>query len=234
MKRLDPGMQLAVRLNKLTTLKEIDMKKGIMLLCVAALLTPMSALARVNVNINVDVPVPVPVIPVPLPPPRVVVPPPPPPPRVVLPPPPAVLFERPPLFLAPPSLGIYVGVDVPYDIVFSDNFYYLNYHNVWYRSGSYNGPWVGVRQERLPLVVRRQGVEYIRVHRDREFRHYRRDHDHYRGRHFRPGGREVREVRREDRRHDREDWKEDRKRDREEWKHDRRQDREEWKEHGRH
>jgi hypothetical protein len=209
------------------------MNKGVMLLCVAALLTPMSALARVNVNINVDVPVPV--VPVP------VIPVPPPPPRVALPPPPAVLFERPPLFLAPPSLGLYVGVDVPYDIVFADNFYYLNYHNVWYRSGSYNGPWVGVRQERLPLVVRRQGVEYIRVHRDREFQNYRRDHDHYRGRHFMPGGREVREVWREDRRHDREEWKEDRRRDKEELKHERKQekeerkrDKEEWKEHGKH
>lgn len=208
------------------------MKKGIMLLCVAALVMPMSALAEVHVNVNVGLPVPV--IPVPPPPPRVILPP----------PPPSVLFERPPLFLAPPRLGIYVGVDVPYDIVFADNFYYLNYHNAWYRSGNYNGPWVGVRQERLPLVVRRQGVEYIRVHRDREYQSYRRDHDHYRGRHFWPG-REVREVRGKDHRGGRgpdgRDWKEERKRDKQEMKYERKQDkeerkrdREEWKEHGRH
>ncbi len=200
------------------------MKKRI-LLCVVALLVPMSALARVNVNINVGIPAPVAVIPVapPPPPPRVVVIPPP-PPRVVVAPPPAVVFERPPLFLEPPRLGLYVGVDVPYDIVYTDNYYYLNYRNVWYRSGNYNGPWVGVRQEYLPLVVRRQGVEYIRRHRDREFRNYRRDHDHYQGRPFWPG-KDVRDVRRDDRPRDRGDWKRDRgdwERDRGEWRHDRR------------
>ncbi|NVN89377.1 MAG: hypothetical protein HXX11_02125 [Desulfuromonadales bacterium] len=205
------------------------MKKGIMLLCVAALMAPMSALAGVNVNVNLGLPIPVPM--------------PPPPPRVVLPPPPPVLFERPPLFLAPPSLGIYVGVDVPYDIVYAEDAYYLNYRNGWYRSGSYNGPWVGVRQERLPLVVRRQGLEYIRVHRDREFQNYRRDQNHYRGRQF-WAGREVREIRREDRRDDRRDWKEERKRDKQEWKeerkrdkeelkYERKRDKEEWKDHDR-
>ena len=195
-------------------MKEYSMKKGFLLLCVAALLSPMSAVAGANVNVNIGIPVPVP------------------PPRVFLPPPPALLFERPPLFLAPPRLGIYVGVDVPYDIVFAEDFYYLNYRNAWYRSGNYNGPWVTVRQERLPLVVRRQGVEYIRVHRDREFQNYRRDQDHYRGRRF-WAGREIREDRREgrrdDRRHDGHDWKEERKHNRQEWKEDRKRAKEELK-----
>ena len=194
------------------------MKKRLLLLCIAALLAPMSALSEVNVNVNLGLPIPVP------------------PPRVFLPPPPAVLFERPPLFLAPPRLGIYVGVDVPYDIVFAEDFYYLNYRNGWYRSGNYNGPWVTVRQERLPLVVRRQGVEYIRVHRDREFRNYRRDQDHYRGKRF-WAGREVRENRREERHEDRwgdrryegRNWKEERKHDRQEWKEDRKRAKEELK-----
>lgn len=215
------------------------MKKSIMLLCVAALAVPISALAGVNVNVNLGLPVPVPV---PVPPPRVVLPP----------PPPAVLFDRPPLFLAPPRLGFYVGVDIPYDIVYADNFYYLNYRNAWYRSGSYNGPWIVVQQERLPVIVRRQGVEYIRVHRDREFLNYRRDQDHYRGRRFWPG-REVREIRREEYRpgpvrevvrderwRGPRDWKEERKwdkeerkRDREEWKRERGQGRHEGWDHGR-
>lgn len=187
------------------------MKKGFMLLCVAALSVPISALAGVNVNVNLGIPAPVVVAS--------------PPPVVVAAPPPAVVFSAPPLFLAPPRLGIYVGVDVPYDIVFADNFYYLNFHNGWYRSNHYNGPWVGVRQERLPLVVRRQGVEYIRTYRDREYRDYRRDHDHYRGRYFRPdqGGRPMYVDNRgpgrgqwqrgpaEHRPYDRRDWHEERK-----------------------
>lgn len=175
------------------------MKKRFMLLCVGALSLPMSALAGVNVNVNLGIPVPVP---------------------VVVAAPPTVLFPAPPLFLAPPRLGVYVGVDMPFDIVFVDNFYYLNYRNAWYRSHHYNGPWDGVRQERLPLVVRRQGVEYIRTHRDREYRDYRRAHDHYRGRYFRPdqGGRPVYVDNRGAGRgpyaegpRDRREWKEDRK-----------------------
>lgn len=154
------------------------MKKGFLLFGAAALSLPVPALAGVNVNVNLGVPAPVVVAS---------------PPPVVVAAPPAVVFSSPPLFLAPPRLGIYVGVGVPYDIVFADNFYYLNYRNAWYRSHHYNGPWAGVRQERLPLVVRRQGVEYIRSHRDREYRDYNRGHDHYRGRYFRPdyGGRPV-------------------------------------------
>lgn len=207
------------------------MKKRFTLVCAAALSVPLSALAGVNVNVNLGIPVPVP---------------------VVVAAPPAVLFPAPPLFLAPPRLGIYVGVDVPYDIVFVDNFYYLNYRNAWYRSPHYNGPWAGVRQERLPLVVRRQGVEYIRTHRDREYRDYRRDHDHYRGRYFRPdhGGRpeyvdtrgprrdwkeehkqEQRALRQEQKREQRE-LREEYRGDRREMKEEHRREQREMKEHG--
>jgi hypothetical protein len=172
-------MRVAINSVRLTILEVNGMKKRLMVFCVAALSVPVSALAGVNVNVNLGVPAPVVVAS--------------PPPVAVAPPPPTVVFSAPPLFLAPPRLGIYVGVDMPYDIVFADNFYYLNYHNAWYRSNHYNGPWAGVRQERLPLVVRRQGVEYIRTYRDREYRDYRRDHDHYHGRYFRPdqGGRPM-------------------------------------------
>ena len=186
------------------------MKKRFMLFCVAALSVPMSALAGVNVNVNLGIPAP-----------------------VVVAAPPAVVFSSPPQFLVPPRLGIYVGVGVPYDIVYADDFYYLNYRNAWYRSNHYNGPWSGVRQERLPLVVRRQGVEYIRAHRDREYRDYYRDHDHYRGRYFRPGqggrpvfvdnrGRDWKEERKQERRELKDDHKREQRQLKEEYKRDRR------------
>ncbi len=191
------------------------MKKRFMLFCAAALSVPMSALAGVNVNVNLGIPAP-----------------------VVVAAPPAVVFASPPLFLVPPSLGIYVGVGIPYDIVYVDNFYYLNYRNAWYRSNHYNGPWAGVRQERLPLVVRRQGVEYIRVRRDREYQGYRRDLDHYRGRYFRPdqGGRPVFVDTRGpgggqwQGPHDRQGWKADRKQEQREIKNDYKRDKREMKE----
>jgi len=75
------------------------MRKSLLLLFVVALAAPASAMAEVNVNVNVGVPLP----------------------GVVVTGPPAVLFQAPPLFLAPRQLGFYVGVDVPYDIVFASN-----------------------------------------------------------------------------------------------------------------
>lgn len=171
------------------------MNTRILLLCVAALALPASVPAEVNVNVNVGVPAP----------------------RVVVGPPPAVLFERPPLFLAPPSLGFYVGVDGPHDIVFVSNYYYLRYGNGWYRSTHYNGPWRTVRYERLPPGIRKHRLGQIRSYRDVEYRTYERERDHYRGRHFRPdkewrerrktergrGKEELKEQRREEKRHDR-------------------------------
>jgi len=171
------------------------MKRSFLLIGACLLALPVTAPAEVNVNVNVGIPAP----------------------RVVVGPPPAVLFERPPLFLAPPSLGFYVGVDGPYDIVFASDFYYIFYGNSWYRSTHYNGPWRAVRYERLPPGIRKHRLEQIRSYRDVEYRSYERERDHYRGRHFRPD-KEWKERRKEERRQEKEAWKERR---REEKEHDR-------------
>ena len=190
-------------------------KKILLLFCAAAFATPLSAMAEVNVSVNIGVP-------------GVVVPVPVPRPRVIVPTLPRVVFEAPPLFLAPPQFGFYIGVDVPYDIFFSGSNYYLYYGNSWFRSGYYNGPWVEVQRRHLPYGLRKHRVEYIRSYRDREYRNYDRHRDHYRGRHFRPEHVEHGEQRRgrddwrEERKHDKREMKEDRKREKKEWKDDRR------------
>lgn len=191
------------------------MKKTVVALIITVLASASLAQAEVSVNVNVGVPAP-----------RVYVPP---PPRVVVSGPPAVLFEVAPHFIAPSGLGFYVGVDTPYDIIFSDDYYYLYYGNSWRRARHHNGPWVEVPFRQLPPGIRKHRIEQIRSYRDREYRVYSHDRDHYRGRHFRPE-QERREVIKEERHRDKEEFKEERKRDKEEWKDDKRRDKEERKE----
>src|SRR5512133_2870132 len=185
------------------------MKKTLLVRVIAAVAAASIAQAEVNVNVSVGVPAPRVIVPAP---------PPPPSPRVVVSGPPTVVFEAEPFFLAPSRLGFYVGVDTPYDIIFSSDYYYLYYGNGWYRSRHHNCPWVDVPYRQLPPGLRRHRIEEIRSYRDREYRVYRDDRDHYRGRSYRPG-------------HERrEEWKDDRKREKEEWKEERRQDKEDRKE----
>ena len=139
------------------------MKKTVLVLVMTAVTAASSAQAEVHVNVNVGVPAP----------------------PVIVSGPPAVHFEVAPLFVAPSRLGFYVGVDTPYDIIFSSDYYYLYYGNSWQRSRHYNGPWVAVPYRQLPPGIRKHRIEQIRVYRDREYRVYRKDQDHYRGRHFR-------------------------------------------------
>ena len=180
------------------------MKKTVLVLIVTAIAAASVAQAEVSVNVNVGVPAP-----------RVFVPA---PPQVVVSAPPVVHFDVAPQFIAPSRLGFYVGVDTPYDIIFSSDNYYLYYGNSWHRSQHYNGPWYEVPYRQLPPDIRRHRIEQIRSYRDREYRVYHNDRDHYRGRHFRPD-------------HDRkEEWKDERKHDKQEWKDERRQDKEERKE----
>lgn len=143
------------------------------LLLAALLAAPGASHAEVSVNINVGAPA------LPLPPP-----PPLPPP---LPGGPKIIFQAPPLFLSPPSLGFYIGVDMPYDMMMVSGNYYLFQGNNWYRARHYNGPWVMTRYEQLPPQVRRHKMERIRYYRDHEYRAYAADRDHYRGKHYRPG-----------------------------------------------
>jgi len=164
------------------------MKKTVLVLVTAVITAASSAQAEVHVNVNVGVPAP----------------------RVIVSAPPAVHFDVAPLFVAPSRLGFYVGVDTPYDIIFSSDFYYLYYGNSWHRARHHNGPWLQVPYRQLPPGIRRHRIEQIRSYRDREYRVYRNDRDHYRGRHFRPD-------------HERkEEWKDERRRDKEERKEEKR------------
>ena len=130
--------------------------------------------------------------------------------------PPHVVIEEPPLFVLPPTLGFYVAVGVPYDIVFIRPYYYLHRGGGWYRAPHYRGPWKTVHHKHIPHGLRKWDVRKVRHYRDREHSAYRSHGVHYRGKHFRPDGnwREHRkEYRREDHKGNARHWKaDDRKR----------------------
>lgn len=182
------------------------MKKTALILVAAVIATASPALAEVNINVDIGVPAP----------------------RMIVATPPAIRFETAPFFIAPSRLGFYVGVDTPYDILFSADYFYLYYGNSWHRSGHHNGPWVEVPYRELPPGIRKHRIEQIRAQRDREYRVYRHDRDHYRGRYFRPDHEGRRELK-EERRHDKNEWKEERRRDKEE----RKEEKHDRKRHGR-
>jgi hypothetical protein len=179
------------------------MRIMLILLLAALVAAPVASQAESNVSVNINVGAPA----LPLPPP-------PPLPGV-----PKIFFDVPPLFLAPPSLGVYIGVDMPYVLGLVSGSYYLFHGNKWYRARHYNGPWETTRYEQLPPQVRRHKLEKIRYHRDHEYRAYAADRDHYRGKHYRPG----------------KEYKERRKQDKEYRKEERRWEKDERKQHkGRH
>ena len=126
---------------------------------------------------------------------------------------PTVVLEEPPVFIAPPRLGYYTAVGVPYDLFFNSGRYYLNQGGIWFSASSYIGPWLSIEVRSLPREMRRYPLERVRYIREAEYRRYRDDDHHYRGRHFKPEKRwkEMKEEEKERRREEKHREKEHRK-----------------------
>ena len=98
---------------------------------------------------------------------------------------------EPPVFIAPPSLGFYVAVGVPYDMFMVDTNYYIYRSGGWYVSSGYNGPWAVVQYNRLPQSLRSHKYKQIISVRDQEYRNYQHDREHYQGKQYRPEKHEM-------------------------------------------
>lgn len=153
----------------------------------------------------------------------------PPPPQVIVresaPPPRTIIIEDDVDFIYPNELGFYVGVGVPFDLFFLNNFYFTYRDGYWYRAHNHRGPWVQVERRHLPYGIRKHKLDRIRHYRDREYRVYSRDRDHYRG----PYGRSVRGEWKEHRKAEKRHWKEEKRRDKVERKIEKEQRKEERK-----
>jgi hypothetical protein len=102
-----------------------------------------------------------------------------------------VVFADPPEFIAPPSMGFYIAVGVPYDMFYARSHYYMFRNNIWYRASNYNGPWIVYEYRRLPTVLRKHRYEDIVRMRDREYHLYQSDRQHYHGRQYHPKKAEI-------------------------------------------
>ena len=169
-------------------------------------LTPVrSGHTEVNVNVNVGVPV------------------------VAVPAPQPFVLTAPPEFIYPQPLGIYVAVDIPFDMFYVSGKYYLYKDQQWHLAPYYNGPWRTVKYKQLPPGLRKHKFERIHYYRDEEYRRYRDDRDNYRGRHFKPK-KEWKQAQKEEKRYEKDRRKEERKYDKEE----RKMEKHEQKEQGKH
>ncbi len=109
----------------------------------------------------------------------------PPPPTVVV-EGPTLVIEAPPVLVAPPRLGFYLAVGVPYEMFYLAKRYYLLDDDVWYKSRRYDGPWQEVSYKRLPAPLRKYKMERIRQIREEQYQLYE-EEGHYWGQSFQPG-----------------------------------------------
>jgi hypothetical protein len=122
---------------------------------------------------------------------------------------PAFRFAAPPpVVLLPGTYGYFVP-DVDVDIFFYHDYWYRPYEGRWYRSRSYNGPWVFIKSHRVPKFFldrphdyRRMGPGYERIPYGQFKKNWKRwEREKYWDRHERRE--EMRHDRREERRDER-------------------------------
>jgi hypothetical protein len=69
-------------------------------------------------------------------------------------------------FIFLPDYGFSVSEKSPYDIIFSENLYYLFRDGVWYCSAFYRGPWNVVQKDGVPFIISSHRWEDIKLLRD--------------------------------------------------------------------
>lgn len=140
-------------------------------------LTAAPALASnvgVGVNLNIGTAFPAP--------PPVVV-----PQAVPVPVPVPLVISTPPMFIAPPGLGISIAVGVPFDMFQVAGNFYVYRGNQWYCGPQFVGPWRKISHGKLPHQLRGHDIGHFRHVREREYRAYQHDHNGYRGRYYQAG-----------------------------------------------
>jgi hypothetical protein len=80
-----------------------------------------------------------------------------------LPPPPPLFIPAPPPVIPIPRTYVYFPPSVEIDLFFYGGYWYRPHRDHWFRSHSYNGPWVFVEPRRVPRAVVRVPPGYRHV-----------------------------------------------------------------------
>ena len=67
---------------------------------------------------------------------------------------PHIELRVPPVLVVVPGTYVYAAPDVPADLVFYQGFWWRPYGGAWYRSNEYNGAWVAMPAQAVPVPVR--------------------------------------------------------------------------------
>jgi hypothetical protein len=78
-------------------------------------------------------------------------------------PPPTLRISAPPPVTVIPGTYIYYPPDIAVDIFFYGGHWYRSHHGNWYRSDTYNGHWVSLAPERVPVTLVHLPPDYRRL-----------------------------------------------------------------------
>ena len=81
----------------------------------------------------------------------------------IFPPPPAFRISAPPPVFVIPGTYVYAVPDIAVEILFHQGYWYRPYEGRWYRSKSYNGPWLFLDPPRVPRVLSKLPPNYRRI-----------------------------------------------------------------------
>ena len=98
---------------------------------------------------------------------------------------PDVYFQEEPRVVVVPGTRVYYVRDSDYDIYRYGSYCYYNYDGGWYRSRSYDGPWIYVGYRSVPREIR-----YVPVRYRKHWRDFRDDNARYGSYRYRGRGRD--------------------------------------------
>ena len=84
-------------------------------------------------------------------------------------PPPVYVIPAPPEVVVIPRTYVYYVPNIEVDIIFYQGYWYRPHKEYWYRSMDYNGPWVYIVREKIPVVILNLPLDYRHIppgHRD--------------------------------------------------------------------
>lgn len=85
---------------------------------------------------------------------------------------PEVYLAAPPQFIRPDGEKFFLAIEVPYDLFYLENGFYLLYRGAWYTSDSFEGPWEKLGKERTPLALRSSTTQKINETRKQTMQKY--------------------------------------------------------------